>query len=352
MSSDNITKLEEYLKTQTESDWMAAIAELEPSIHAVDRDAIQVWLRFHSTALFEFLASAEDADLTKNGLAMQGEFELDSRIDTSHDFLYGHRHWKAVKAAVEAEAQVFENRGVLLSSEITQLATMIAEKVKADPSLLIAITVVGLITLAQVGLEKLKAAGGDINKPIGIMSKSPDAIVTARNRDDSQGVLGFLKTVNKKFSVTYDESTGGKFAIISEQEIASASGNDRSQNWQAKDERCWEGPVPVECVSASCGTCWVGVLGGAEKLTAVSARERRAMKVFGYNQPDDEKPFIRLACQARATGNISIVIPPWNGVFGKKVYGNVEDLELEPVTTSAKALREAVRTATSSERPE
>ena len=104
---------------------------------------------------------------------------------------------------------------------------------------------------------------------------------------------------------------------------------------------------PVECVSASCGTCWVGVIGGKEKLTDVERRERRAMTVFGYNQPDDQTPFIRLACQAKAEGNVTIVIPPWNAVFGKKVYGNVEDVELEPVTTSAKALREAVKEATS-----
>ena len=73
------------------------------------------------------------------------------------------------------------------------------------------------------------------------------------------------------------------------------------------------------------------------------------MKVFGYNQPEDERPFIRLACQARAEGNVTIVIPPWNAVFGKKVYGNVEEVELEPNTTSAKALRETIASAVSGE---
>jgi uncharacterized 2Fe-2S/4Fe-4S cluster protein (DUF4445 family) len=73
------------------------------------------------------------------------------------------------------------------------------------------------------------------------------------------------------------------------------------------------------------------------------------MKVFGYKQPDEERPFLRLACQARAAGNATIVIPPWNAVFGKKVYGNVEELELEPVTTSAKRLRETIAEATSPE---
>jgi hypothetical protein len=58
----------------------------------------------------------------------------------------------------------------------------------------------------------------------------------------------------------------------------------------------------------------VGVLGGAEKLSVVVDRdERRRMAVFGYLNSTDERPVIRLACQARAFGAVSIVIPPWNG---------------------------------------
>jgi hypothetical protein len=61
----------------------------------------------------------------------------------------------------------------------------------------------------------------------------------------------------------------------------------------------------------------VGVLGGAEKLTPVSPRERKAMQLFGYIDTDDPQPIIRLACQAQGEGAVSIVIPAWNGVFGK-----------------------------------
>ena len=205
------------------------------------------------------------------------------------------------------------------------------------------------MTLNQVGLDRFAATAGDIDKTSGLMKKSPEAVVARRKQDDSQGLLGFLKTVNKKYSVIHDESTNARFDIMSDQEIASASANDRSQDWQAKDPRCWEGPVPVECTSASCGTCWVGVIAGEDKLSEVARRERRALQVFGYDQTEADKPLIRLACQARAVGNVTIVIPPWNGVFGKKVYGNVEDLELEPVTTSAKALREVVRETSAGE---
>ena len=61
----------------------------------------------------------------------------------------------------------------------------------------------------------------------------------------------------------------------------------------------------------------IGVLGGAEKLTDVAAREGKKIKEFGYVDTSESKPLIRLACQAQALGAVSIVIPPWNGVFGK-----------------------------------
>jgi len=345
--SNNI--FEDYLQGFSESDWHGELESLLPSIHQVDRNAVRIWFRFYPLSLHQHIFGATDIEETKRTLAMQGDFGLDKRIDTSHSFLYGHRYWKVVKAAIEAESHVFQDEGIGLAEEITQIATMAAQKLKADSSLLIGITATGFMTLSQVGTEKFNATDGETAKPVGILSKSPDAVVAARAKDDSQGLFGFLKTVDKSYSLIYDERQNGRFEILNDQEIASASANDRSQNWQEKDSRCWEGPVPVECTSASCGTCWVGVLAGEEKLSEVARRERRAVKVFGYDQTDDANPLIRLACQAKAFGKVTIVIPPWNAVFGKKVYGNVEELELEPATTSAKALREVVREAAAGE---
>lgn len=341
-----MTQLETYLAKFDEPQWLAMVEQLLPEIHEVDRNAVQIWFRFYPLSLHRYIETAENRDETLQGLAMLGDFELRNQVDTSHHFLYGHRYWKTVKAAIEAEAVVFTDQDPALIDEIKQIGMLVAEKLKVERPLVNAIVAVGLATLNQTGLEAFKAAPGDIEKPTGVMAKSPNAIISERTKDDSQGILGFLKTIDKKFSIRFEATNfDGKFPVMNDQEIASASANDRSQNWQSMDERCWEGPVPVECTAASCGTCWVGVLGGEEKLSEVARRERRQMKVFGYNQPVDQKPFIRLACQAKALGNATIVIPPWNAVFGKKVYNNVEDVELEPVTTSAKALREAVRTA-------
>ena len=264
------SKFETYLHNFNEADWQSSIAKLRPSIHEVDRNAVQIWFRFYPLSLRRFLAASEDLDKTKSSLKMQGDFELSDKIDTSHGFLYGHRYWPAVKAAIEAETQVFDNETIELAEEIRQIAAMVAEKVKADTSLLIAITAVGFMTLEQVGLERFRSTKVEPEKVSGFFSKSPDRIVATRREDDSQGLFGFLKTVNKRYSVIHNEARNERFAVVAEQEIASASANDKSQNWQAKDPRCWEGPVPVECTSASCGTCWVGVIAGQEKLSEVA----------------------------------------------------------------------------------
>jgi ferredoxin len=344
-----MSTLNDYLSQFSESDWLAAIDEILPCIHEVDRNAVQIWFRFYPLSLQRYAASAEDRNALLHGLALKGDFELKDQIDTSHHFLYGHRFWPTAKCKIEKHAEAFSS-GEGLVETIKTVAMAVAEKAKVDRSLTNGITAVGLMTLNQVGLEAFKAASGEVAEPTGVMKKSPDQIVAERAKDDSQGMLGFLKTVNKKFTVSFSGQVDkGKFPIVLDEEIASASQKDHSQQWQARDERCWDGPVPVECTSASCGTCWVGILGGQEKLTEVSRRERRAMKIFGYNQPDEPKPFLRLACQAKAEGNVTIVIPPWNGVFGKKVRGDVEEVELEPNTTSAKRLREVVKSATSND---
>jgi ferredoxin len=332
-----------------EAQWLNAVEELLPEIHEVDRNAVQIWFRFYPLDLVNYLESAENVEEAMKGLAMEGDFGLLDKIDTSHAFLYGHRYWPFVKAVVLERARSSEPFSGL-EDEIRAVSAAAASAANVKAELTSAISAVGLMTLVQAGPEHFAETEGVVEKPSGIMAGSPESVVAARAKDDPQGLFGFLRTVDKKFSVEFTAfRTSGKFPIIYDEEVASASQKCHDKDWQAIDPRSWDGPVPIECTSASCGTCWVGVLGGQEKLSTPSARERRQMKVFGYGQPADEKPLIRLACQAKAYGNVTLVIPPWNAVFGKKVRGNVEDVELEPVTTSAAKLRETIASAVSNE---
>jgi ferredoxin len=342
MNENYSTRFEKQINQFSENQWFETLERLLPEIHEVDRTAVQIWFRFFPLSLYRHLQRAEDRAATLHGFAMQGDYELKTQIDTSHDFLWGHRFWADVKHAINERVKSFEATEMDLANEIRMLAKSVANGVGQDTSLLIAVTAVGLMTLVQTGSEEFGRTSGETAKAEGLLKKSPEKVIAARAADKKQGLLGFLKTVDKEFQVTWDErNPKAKFEIIYDEEIASGAARDQTQNWLEKDERCLEGVIPVECRSAACGTCWVGVIGGQEKLADVQRLERKQMKVFGYKQGDAPKPFMRLACQAQAEGSVSIVIPPWNGVFGKKIYG-VERVELEPATTSAKKLRETI----------
>lgn len=319
MSMNAGTPFESFLNQHDDEAWAVVVASLLPSIHEVDRTATQIWFRFYPLALLRALESAEDAEKLAAQLLLQGKYYLKEQVDSSHTFLYGHRYWPQVKAAVMERAASFDSSmSADLATEIRDVARRAAAQAKAHESLLTGITAVALMTLAQAGIESFKASPGKVHIDGKHARRTPEQVLRERARDDSQGLLGFLRTVDKEWTVTFDENDdGAKYRLKQEQDLAYGAADDRSRDWKALDPRRIEGPIPVECRSAACGTCWVGVLGGAEKLAEVGPRESKRIKEFGYIDTNEAKPLIRLACQAQARGAVSVVIPPWNGVFGK-----------------------------------
>ena len=325
------TAFETYLEQQNEEAWAAALVTLLRSVHQVDRNATQIWFAFYPLSLHQALQKTDDREKLARELLLQGDYELKSQIDSSHHFLYGHRFWPQVKRAVEQHADQWnslqqslagENAEAsvhaVLAEQVFSVASSLAAELKKDQSLLVGITAVAFMTVRQVGLEAFKAAPGTLAIDKQHVKQTPEQILNARAKDDSQGWLGFLKTVDKQWTITWDENdNGAKYKLREAQDLAWGAAEDQSRDWGAIDPRRIEGPIPVECRSASCGTCWVGVLGGAEKLSDVAAREGKKIKEFGYIDTAEPKPLIRLACQAQASGAVSIVIPPWNGQFGK-----------------------------------
>jgi ferredoxin len=317
------TPFENFLNQHDEEAWSAALATLLRSIHEVDRTATQIWFAFYPLPLWRALEESEDREKLAQQLLLQGDYDLKDQIDSSHAFLYGHRWWPAVKNAVKQYAGSFDGSSLAsLADRILNVAHTVAQQTKQDESLLVGITAVAFMTMQQTGLAAFKATPGTISIDKKHAKKSPEQILRHRARDDSQGLLGFLKTINKQWTVTWDENDDrAKYKLREGQDLAWGAAEDQSRDWRAIDPRRSEGPIPVECRSASCGTCWVGVLGGAEKLADVAAREGKKIKEFGYIDTAEPKPLIRLACQAQAQGAVSVVIPPWNGQFGKYLRG-------------------------------
>jgi len=341
MTTD-LTAFEHFLSEHDDESWAATLTTLLRSIHEVDKNAAQIWFAFYPVSLFNALKQADDPEKLARQLLMQGNYNLKDQMDSSHQFLYGHRYWPEVKSAIQKHAAAFsEADAPSLSDQIVAVAALVAKQLKVDQSLVIGITAVAFMIVQQVGIAAFNTPGQML---LGKKHarKSPAQVLSERAKDDSQGLLGFLRTVNKKWTVTFDENDDrAHYRMNNIQDLAWGAADDRSRNWRDIDPRRIEGPIPVECRSASCGTCWVGVLGGAEKLSDVAAREGKKIKEFGYIDTAEAKPLIRLACQAQTYGAVSIVIPPWNGVFGKYLRAQKEALErsldaprTEPLTTN------------------
>jgi len=315
----NSNPFEQFLQQQDEEAWAGALTTLLRAVHEVDKNATQIWFSFYPLALARALETAPDPQKLAAQLLMQGDYQLKDQIDSSHRFLYGHRYWPSVKKAIDGLVANFSPAaGAKLSDEILKVARAVAQQEKVNESLTTGITAVGFMTARQAGVAAFQSAKGEMLLDRGHAKKSPEQVLRDRAVDDSQGLFGFLKTVDKKWTVTYDENdNAAKYKLNHVQDLAWGAADDQSRNWREIDPRRVEGPIPVECRSASCGTCWVGVLGGAEKLSDVAVREGKKIKEFGYIDTTESKPLIRLACQAQALGAVSIVIPPWNGVFGK-----------------------------------
>ena len=294
--------------------WRTAIDILFGEIHPIDRNATRIWFEFFPLDLHLALAESDDAVAAARKLGLMGRWQLADQIDASHRFLFAHRYWPQVKSAISG----YGGAMVALPSLVSGVAEAASRTARLDREFLLGISAVGLMTLRQVGSDAFAAAPGKVMLSERARALSPHQVMRMRARDDGQGVFGFLRGMKKRWTVTFDENEPeARFTVIDGQEIASAAQTDK-RDYRGLDNRCTpgEGPIPVECRAASCGTCWVGVLGGAEKLSAVVDRdERRRMKVFGYVDTAEEQPLVRLACQARAKGAVSIVIPPWNGVI-------------------------------------
>jgi ferredoxin len=304
-----------HLTRFTPADWLHVVDVLAPGIADIDRNATRIWFAFFPLELHAALEAAGPDDHLERKFGLMGQWRLADQIDKSHRFLYGHRYWPQVKAAISAADDVPDG----LAEIATTIADASTRTARVDREQVLGLTLVGLMTLRQVGTDASNAAPGTIHLSAEARRQSPHQVMAARAADDWQGPLGFLRGHRKRWTVTFDENDPtATFPLINDQEIASAAKNDQRDH-RNRDARCIpnEGPIPVECRAASCGTCWVGVLAGAEKLSPIDPRnEGRRLEVFGYPTVGDPS-IIRLACQARATGAVSVVIPPWNGIIGK-----------------------------------
>jgi ferredoxin len=308
-----------YLAQFDDDAWLRAVDRLQGAIHPVDRAATRAWFHFYPLRLQQALGQSSEPEAMASHLRLQGRWRLADQRESSHWFLFGHRYWAEVRAAVAEVGAASAAPGSLdLAAQVQAIAKGVAARRKIDPSWVVGITAIALRTLRQVGLPTMTGAAPGGGPPIGGPAATPDRLVAQRRRR-SRRWLGLLTGRQQTSRVTFDERPPGRsFPLIASQHVTTAAALD-SRDYRHDDPRCTEGPIPVHCRSCSCGTCWVGILDGAERLSPVEPRERTTISSLGYLRSDEPHPVVRLACMAQAFGPVTVVIPPWNGQIGTRL---------------------------------
>lgn len=307
-----------FLAPHDDQAWLRIVDRLGASIHPVDRAATRVWMHLYPLRLQRALEEAADPAALAGYLRLQGEWRLSAQRETSHWFLFGHRFWPEVREAVLRFASRPAAPGSLdLGAQVQEIAREAAARLSVDASWLVGITAVAVRVLQQCGLPDAAAA---VTTPlIGAPESDPDRIVASRDAEPRRGLLQRLRGGRRHWTVTFDERAPRReFPLIDTQHLTTAAALDQ-RDYRGLDPRCSEGPIPVHCRSCSCGTCWVGVLSGADRLSPMDSRERSTLAALGYADTSEAHPQIRLACMAEARGPVTIVIPPWNGQIGARL---------------------------------
>jgi ferredoxin len=303
-----------FLAQHDDAAWLRAVERVAHAIHPVDRAATRIWFHFYPLALQRLMERADAADLARQ-MTLAGRWHLKDQIDDSHRFLYGHQFWPHAKRVVLEYVAGPTPSSLDLGAQIHELAARTATSAQAPAAEVTGIAAVALRTLQQVGPDALAQSAGAGVDAGAFDGRRADQVVKARERSGA-GLLRLFTRATPQSAVVFNErDPDARFRIVHSQHLTTAAAAD-TRDYRTLEPRCTEGPIPVHCRSCSCGTCWVGILHGADTLSPMEPRERAKLLECGVAVDDEPQP-IRLACMTQANGPVSIVIPPWNGLLGR-----------------------------------
>ena len=320
MEATDKLPFEEYLGEKNEQVWFETLNLIYSDIHQVDRDATKIWFSFWPLKLAQGLDKAKNLENTFKKFQLDGNPLLREQIDESVKYLFGARFWVPVKKAVLTYSKGnVDPKGISLDQHILKLSREVENQLSIDAGVLVGIVAISLMILKQVGFSSLSAVS-DRLIPIN-NTESPDKVL--KSRKVNGGLRNILGWKSKMHQVIFDERTRTSFFEAADgQDLSMASKGDK-RDFRSQDSRKIAGPVPAQCRSGACGYCWIGILAGQKNLSKLTEFEKDRLEYFGYSSPEDdikEHPVIRLACQSKCYGKVSITVPPWNGVlFTKEV---------------------------------
>ena len=305
----------EWLAKLDQSVWDQTVKELLPKAHEIDRLPLRIWFAWWPIKLTRGLSSATDVSDLERHWELRGDFSLEQQLSKTLGIFYAASCWSEV---VRSTLNWVEGEGGQedLETDLLDLILVTGQEVSLesdiDVAFILPLQAVAFMVLCQMGAGSL----GKSEVSISSKSVNPNQILKKRQREKGFGILSFLRDADQQHTVCFDEGSGDKFTAYHEQDLSMAAAMD-TRDHTAADPRCTEGPIPFQCRSGSCGSCWIGVVGGKERLAPISEYEKRRLQYFGYLSKEDldTHPPVRLACQSACRGNVTILVPPWNGVL-------------------------------------
>ena len=235
--------------SHSEESWEKTLDALLPLIHPVDQDATRIWFTFRPLRLSHILNQSEGLDRRLLTLEMEGRYWLKEQLDSSLRFLFAFQYWPTVKAAVHSFAESLTSCSDSLETQIREVAKTLASDLKIPESHLIGITAASFMALQQIGLPALATASAEAS----VRRSSPDRFLRAQVKKRIR-LFSFLKTVNSKHAVVFDERNKKcRFQAMTGQDLSMAAGMDR-RDYQSADPRCSEGPIPFQCRTRKSGS--------------------------------------------------------------------------------------------------
>lgn len=303
----------EWLGRLDQAVWDQTVEELLPKVHEVDRLPLRIWFAWWPIKLTRGLSSATDIDDLERDWELRGDFSLEHQLSKTLGIFYATSCWPEVVRSVLNWAEGGqEDLETDLLNLILATGQEVALESTIDVAFILPLQAAAFMALCQIGSEPLSSSEViKSSKP-----SKPAQILKKRQRETGSGIFSFLRDADQQYTVCFDEGSGDKFTAYHEQDLSMAAAMD-TRDHTAGDARCTEGPIPFQCRSGSCGSCWIGVVGGKERLAPISEYEKKRLQYFGYLSGEDSgtHPPIRLACQAACRGSVTILVPPWNGVL-------------------------------------
>jgi len=219
------------------------VTELFTQIHPVDRVATEIWFAWWDRG------------------------HRDVPIDASHRFLYGHRYWPRVKAAIVSS----EITGDFIDAVMT-ISEAATRTVRVDQDHLLGITAIGLKIREAVGPAVFASAPGRVIQDDHVRVETPTQVLQRRSVNMPEGLFGRWRGDRRRWRVTVEPD--------------------------AADTRMrTHGDQLAPCRGGNHDGCLVGILAGADRLSPVDGAE--------------PYPLIRRACEARVFGRVSLTyLPP------------------------------------------